>query len=115
METLAQIAFIAFCVIGGASGFYVIGDDTSGTQRTKGAAWGVIIYGTFSVAIAMTWETPDTATLIAKISVFVLMWVPWLDSLRHLNKPSSPVTSGTAIWNAITCAAMCTAALVYWI
>lgn len=101
MGTATQITFVLYCVLVAALGFGAVGKQAKVEDLRTGMAILAFLYGVFTVAFLIWWDTPDTTAMYAKLAVIGLLWVPWLFDLRYLGKKELKTpTTGDALMTA---------------
>jgi hypothetical protein len=113
MDIAILIVHTLLWLLLGAFSFTLIGKQTKGDRRTGVAilAW---LNGIFTIAFVFWWDTPDTASMIAKYSIIAFMWITWLLSLPNINKPYPVPRLWTTTIGAALIAARIGVVIVFW-
>jgi len=113
MNIAILIVHTALWLLLGAFSFTLIGKQSDSDRRTGVAilAW---LNGIFTIAFVFWWDTPDTASLIAKYSIIGFMWITWLISLPNINKPYPVAKLSTTVLGAALIAARIGVVLAFW-
>lgn len=114
MDTATQACFIILHLMVAASIFSRIGKSFDGTNQYRAMAWGAFIHGLFTIAFLLWWDTSDLPSMIGKIALLALMWLPWIYDLADIHNPPKPVTLKSATMSALICAARIGLVLGFW-
>lgn len=113
MDIAILIVHTTLWLLLGAFSFTLIGKPVQGDRRA-GVAITAWLNGIFTIAFVFWWDTPDTASLIAKYSIIGFMWITWLIGLPNINKPYPVAKLWTTALGAALIAARIGVVLAYW-
>lgn len=113
MDIAILIVHTALWLLLGTFSFTLIGKEVKGDRRA-GVAITACLNGVFTIAFMLWWDTPDTASLIAKYSLIGFMWATWLLSLHGINKPYPVAKLWTTLLGSAIIAARIGVVLTYW-
>lgn len=115
MATATQIVFIILHLLLAWAGFAQIGKGEGAPNRYRIMANSALIYGVFTIAFMLWWDTPDTASLIGASVTVALLWIPWIIDLADIHRPTENVTLKAATIAALICAARIGLVLGFWV
>jgi len=114
MDIATLIVHTLFYLLIGAVNFTLIGKQPEGENRHTGASVTAFVYGAFTIAFMLWWDTPDMASTIAKYGMVAFMWLPWLLDLKNLNKPYHVFTTRQVVLASLFIAARIGVVLAFW-
>jgi hypothetical protein len=114
MDTAILIVHTTLYLLLGAFNFALIGRQPEGDNRRSGTASAAFLYGLFTIAFMLWWETPDLTSLCAKYFMLGFMWVPWLIDLKDINKPYRVLTTVTVVLASVFIAIRIAVVLAFW-
>jgi hypothetical protein len=114
MDTAILIVHTSLFLLLGAFNFALIGKQPESLDRRSGTAITAFLYGMFTIAFVIWWDTPDTASMLAKYGIIAFMWLPWLLDLPNINKPYSTFKTWQAVVGAALIGARIGVVLAFW-
>jgi hypothetical protein len=114
MDIAILIVHTSLLLLLGAFNFALIGKQPESTDRRSGTAITAFLYGMFTIAFMLWWDTPDLLSLCAKYFMIGLMWVPWLLDLPNIDKPYRVFTTSVVVLASIFIAVRIAVVLAFW-
>lgn len=115
MVTTIQTVYILFNLLVIGTAFGLIGKEPTAESRYKGVGQTAFIHGIFTVAFLIWWDTPDMVSLIAKIGMIALLWLPWIIELADIHKAPEKITLKSATIGSLVMIARTAVVLGFWV
>lgn len=115
MVATIQTVYVLFNLFVIATAFGLIGKEPTAENRYKAAGQTAFIHGVFTLAFLIWWDTPDTVTLIAKIGLIALLWLPFIVDLADIHKSPETITLKSATIGSLIMVARTAVILGFWI
>ncbi len=115
MVTTIQTVYILFNVLVIATAFGLIGKEPTAENRYKATGQTAFIHGVFTIAFLIWWDTPDMVSLLAKIALIALLWLPFIVDLADIHEAPETITLKSATIGSLIMVARTGVVLGFWV